>query len=149
MNVLYYPFLAYNGESQFLYPGVVGEDYREPKSVDRRDHVAGNYTLSYKVGKQDFIEVRFPWQSDALIIQWNLWWSTVMGGALFYYCTVDSVGLFGDGSLVGSQPFIGVGDTGLVNTSTLVKVDMLDFVPEREEVWGYWSVAIRMRKVVP
>ncbi len=142
------PYLVYNHGQDVLFPHIPAEDYREPKQSERFDHVAANgRTLSYFVGARSFIEATFPWQSDALLVQWKDWWTSVQDGSPFYYSTIDSVPICGDGTLCNGGAKIGLGDTA-TSQDILVKVDMVEFVPEREEVYGYWRVTVRMREVV-
>lgn len=143
------PFFGYNNNEDYLYPGEGRENYREPKQVERFDHVSANgQKVSYYVGGRDFIEVTIPWQTDAQLVEWQTMWDTISQGDEFSYHTDDSIPICGDGTISGDGTICGDPASGDTYTMTTVTLEDTEFNPEPEEIDGYWRMTIRMREAV-
>ena len=142
------PFFEYSGATAWLYPEVGRENYRAPKQVERYDHISANGSkLSYNVGSREFIDVTFPWQSDAKLVEWITFWDAVSDGSEFVYGNDDSLPQCGGGEVSGT-PVTGTPASGGTYSPVTVTLEDTEFNPEPAEIDGYWTVTVRMRKVV-
>jgi hypothetical protein len=137
------------GAFQILRPGVARAGWREPLGNDQRVHVAADGTvLTYDVGEREFIEITFEWQTDAQKTEWQTFWDYIRTGAQFYFYEDDSYYLAdgsetADGDIDASE----LQTAGATHAEYLVVKDQLELDIAESEVYGYWTVSLRMRKV--
>jgi len=142
------PFFRY-GLSSYFYPGVTMEDITETKSVERYDHISGSgKKASFLVGSRNFKDFAFHWLSDSDKTLMETFWDSIKDGSSFWIVFDDSVRLFGDGSLFGDGYLFGDDSDGDAITSTEYTTENMELTFTPEEVYGYWSVSMRVREVV-
>jgi len=137
--------IMYGNPGTWIFGGVGYEQGdSEYEQVERYDHVAADGTrASYYVGERRFITRTFRWQTDANMENWRTFFRTWGGKGKSFYYYDDQPPIYGDGSIFGASGlYYGGGSTGVV-----VVLEDTEFRPEREEVDGYWSVVLTMRRV--
>ena len=145
------PFFSYNNNFDHFYPDSPFEsagDYRESHIADRRDTITGTgQQFSYYRGQGTLIEVRFSWLNETARDGFWTMWDAVKDGSAFVYHDDDSYYLSGtptcgDGAICGELQ-----TTSASDRQTPVKMDVLEMPAEELNIYGYWSIAFRMRKV--
>lgn len=150
---LFYPFFTWNQGVNRLYPQRVREGYRNPHETEKNMHVSGGgQAHTYVIGDREFIEFTFPKQSEAQRVEWMAFWDDVKDGRPFSYYKDDSyfkvneVGLQVNDIKCGELKTQGIDSA---TNRTTVKIDMNMFEPTEDlEVWGQWTVFLRLR-IVP
>jgi hypothetical protein len=141
--------ISYGHVPTEIRPDVGRAGYREPLGNEKSVHVAGDGTvLTYNVGEREFIEITFEYQDETLKTAWETWWDVARVGTPFYFYDDDSYYL-SDGSF-SSGGGISTNDlqtNGATHREVRVKADMNELDIAESDVWGYYNVALRLRKV--
>jgi hypothetical protein len=144
------PFISYNDDFVYLYPGFAREEYRERIDRDAKTSVAADGSaLTYLVGQSRFIELIFQLQPYATVkADWINWWNAVKDGKEFRYHDDDSCRKASASYVCSSSIICGeLLTTGAVDRNLRVKLDIDSFQPEEDIVHGLYNVPVRMRVI--
>jgi hypothetical protein len=121
-------------------------------SAERHDHIsASGKKASMYVGPREFRDFSFHWLTDANKTSMETFWQSVRDGSAFWIVFDDSVRKI-DGTWTidpSGDPYIcGDDSDGNVITETEYTMESTELIFTPEEVYGYWSVTMRVREVV-
>lgn len=144
---LFKPMIQY-GVTE-LRPDVARAGWREPLGNDQRIHVAGDGTvMTYDIGERNFIELVFERQSDTLKAEWETFWDYARTGAKFLLYEDDSYyRMNGAVNMNGAINMSQLQTAGAVHGEYEVIKDQMELDIAESDVYGYWNVSLRMRKV--
>ncbi len=141
------PFFNITGGS-FL-PEVSEENARQTEAVERYDHIAASgKRQSYLVGSRMFRDVTFRWQDSTQTALWETFWSVVKGGKTFLYMDDDTCPIAATTLNCGTGIINGNTITGAALVTKNMVMEDTEMTFDEEEIYGYWSVTIRMREAV-